>query len=423
MKTKKYILTGFLLILMTVAGVSAERNIREISFDEFFQTVLTQNLELIIEQYNVSIAEAALAAARVFEDPELEMIFPVFDEDEFSGFPRNIEFELEVPIELFGKRRNRIRQARAEKFAAQAGLDDFLRYLRADAANTYIDVLLNQLMLERMNLNLEQLNQLLEVNQALFEVGEVGEIDVLQTRVEVRLFQAETMDARMEFSELMGEVFFLMGGVSADSLVFTGNIPSTSPVVNFEQLKERALDQRSDIILARRNLEASEFAMRLARSERFPDISLIFGYHNEEAVRPGPGFSAVYGGLIIPLQFSGFNSGEFRMSRVEMEQARTELQAVTLDVEAGLLSAWEKLQLMMQKRMLFTETILEDAERVRDAIVFSYQQGDVSLLEVLEAQSTLNEVFINYYETQAQFANTLVELSKEAGDWLVDFGN
>ncbi|MFN3557498.1 MAG: TolC family protein [Bacteroidales bacterium] len=421
MTVRKKIFIGCILIMLAANGLFAQRTVKEITFDDFFQTVLSNNLELIVERYEVSKAEAALAAARVFEDPELEMIFPVFDEDEFSGFPRNIEFELEVPIELFGKRRNRIRQARAEKFAAQAGLDDFLRYLRTDAATTYIEVLSNQLMLERMNLNLEQLNQLLEVNQTLFEVGEIGEIDVLQTRVEVRLFQAEMMDAKMEFSDLMGEVYFLMGGVSADSLVFSGNIPSVSPVMNFQALRERALENRSDILLARRNLEASEFAMRLARSERLPDISLIFGYHNEEAVRPGPGFAAVYGGLIIPLKFSGFNSGEFRMSRIEMEQARVELQAATLDVESGLLTAWEKFQLMLQKRLLFTETILQDAERVRDAIVFSYQQGDVSLLEVLQAQNTLNEVYMSYYETLAMFAHSLVDLSREAGEWLVEF--
>ncbi len=407
--------------MMTASGVSAERNIREINFDEFFQTVLSQNLELIVEQYNVSIAEAVLAASRVFEDPELEMIFPVFDEDEFSGFPRNIEFELEVPIELFGKRRNRIRQARAEKFAAEAGLDDFLRYLRADAATTYIEVLSNQLMLERMNLNLEQLNQLLEVNRSLFEAGEIGEIDVLQTRVEVRLFQAELFDAKVDFSELMGDIYFLMGGMTEDSLVFRGDIPSITPVMNYQDLKENALNQRPDIIAAQRTVEASEFAMRLARSERLPDISLILGYHNEDAVRPGPGFAAVYGGLVIPLKFSGFNSGEMRMSRFELEQSRAELNAVKLDVEAGLQSAWETYQLMLQKRLMFTETILEDAERVSDAIVFSYQQGDVSLLELLEAQNTLNEVFINYYETLSQYAISVVELSKVSGQWMVTF--
>lgn len=420
MKKIKYLGITLLFVLVTY-NAQAQRNVREIGWDEFFQTVLSNNLEMIIERYDVSIAEAAYMASRVFQDPELEMIFPVFDNDEFSGFPRNIEFEMEVPVELFGKRRNRIRQARAEKYAAQASFDDFLHFLRADAANTWVDVLTSQFMLERMQLNLEQLNQFLDVNTTLFEAGEIGEVDVMQTRVEVRLFQSELFDARIEFSELMGEVHFLMGGMTADSLVFTGNIPGDTPLLNYQDLLERALNHRSDLIAAKRNAEAAEFAMRLARSERFPDISLIFGYHNEEAVRPGPGFAASYAGLIIPLQFSGFNRGEFRMSMFELEQTKTELEAITLDIEAGLFTAWEKYQMMMGKRMLFTETILEDAERVRDAIVFSYQLGDVSLLEVLEAQSTLNEVYISYYETLAQFASALVELSKASGEWFVQF--
>ncbi len=401
--------------------MNAQRNAVELDFDGFLQHVLANNLELIIEQYGVSASEAALAASRVFEDPELEMIFPQFDDDEFSGFPRNIAFEMEIPVELFGKRRNRIRQARAEKYAAEAQLDDFLRYLRADAASTFIEVLTYQRIMERMNLTLSQLERLTEVNQALYEAGEAGEIDVIQTRLEARNYMAEMFDAKAEFTELMSEVWFLMGSMTADSLVFTGDPQLTIPSMNYEDLREQALGGRPDIMAAERRLQASEYAMRLSRAERLPDISFIAGYHNESAVSPMPGIPAFYAGLLIPLRFSGFNSGQFRQSLYEMEQTRTELQAVRLDAEAGLKSAWDKYLLYSEKRMLFTESIMRDAERVRDAIVFSYQSGDVSFLEVLEAQRTMNEVHMNYYETLSQYANSIIRLSMESGMWLIEF--
>ncbi len=419
-KIKKAVIFS-LCMFFSVAGLKAQRDIREVEFEEFLQHVLAHNLELIIEQYEVSAAEAALVASRVFEDPELEMIFPPFEDDEFSGFPRNIEFELEVPVELFGKRRNRIRQARAEKYASEARLDDFLRLLRAEAATTFIEVLASQRIIDRMDLTLEQLNQLMEINQALFEAGEIGEVDLMQTRLEARNFEAELFDELAGFSELMGEVYFLMGGITSDSLVFAGELELQQPVVDYQALREQTLENRSDIRAARRDVEASEYAMRLARSERLPDISLIAGYHNEGAMRPSPGFRAVYAGLVIPLKFSGFNRGEFQLSRVEFEQSQTGLEAVLLDAEAGLRSAWEKFLLQNRNRMLFTETILEDAERVRDAIVYSYQRGDVSLLEVLEAQRTLNEVYMNYYETLSQHAGSIIELSKVSGQWFVEF--
>ncbi|NHB67700.1 TolC family protein [Perlabentimonas gracilis] len=408
-------------ILAFTNALLAQRPTQELRFNDFLRIVLANNLDLIIEQYEVSAAEAALAASRVFEDPELEMISPMFDNDDFSGFPRNISFELEVPIELFGKRRYRIRQARAEKYAAEATFDDFLRHLRAEAATTYIEVLAHQRIVERMNITLEQLNQLIDINKALYEVGEIGEIDLIQTRIEARNHQAELFDVLADYTELLGDVYFLMGRRTTDSLVFMGDPVMKATIANFDDLLNQTITTRSDILAAQHRVNAHEFAIRLARAERLPNISLIAGYHNEEALRPSPGFPVMYAGVVIPLTFSGFNRGEFRLSQIEFEQSQTELKATILDAEVGLHSAWNKHRLLSQKRLLFTESILQDAEKVRDAIVYSYQRGDVSLLEVLEAQRTMNETYMNYYETLSNYAKSLTELSKVSGQWLIDF--
>ena len=84
-------------------------------------------------------------------------------------------------------------------------------------------------------------------------------------------------------------------------------------------------------------------------------------------------------------------------------------------------AAWEKYQLFLQKRSVFSERIINDAERVREAIVFSYQRGNVSLLEVLEAQRTLNETYMNYYNTMLEYMQSVVELSTVSGIWMVEF--
>ncbi len=161
--------------------------------------------------------------------------------------------------------------------------------------------------------------------------------------------------------------------------------------------------------------------MRKARRERFPEISLIAGYHNEAAISPSPGFDAAYAGLIIPLKFSGLNRGAFQESRIHQQQAELLLQSVNLEVDTELKSAWEKFLLLSQKRLLFTESILEDAERVRDAITYSYQRGEVSLLEALDAQRTFNEVYMNYYDTLSEYAAAIINLSAVSGEWMVDF--
>ena len=415
---------GVVLCFLTLFGITSiaqnnSKDIHEISFDDFLTHVLAHNLDYMLVNYDVSIAEAAVTASRVFEDPELTFMLPMFNDDDFSGFPRNIEFEIEIPIELFGKRRNRIRAARAEHRAAEAELADFLRNLRSEAALVYVSALLQQNIIDRLHVDLEQLNSLLSANKVLFEVGEIGEIDVLQTRLEVRNFEAELYDAKAEFSEILSNVYVFMGGIPQDSLLFFSDFAVETPIIDFATLQKNVLQQRADIRAAEFEIEAAEYALRLARSERLPDITIIGGYHNEDAQKNIRGTQMMYAGLAIPLQFSGFNKGNFLEHSYMLEQTKIGLSSIKLEAEKELLNAWETFSIYSKKKLLYTDDILSDAERVRDAILYSYQRGEVSLLELLEAQRTMNEVYINYYETLSLFTNSIITLSQVSGEWFL----
>ncbi len=416
---KLTLLSALFILNLLSFGQESARPVQHLSFDDFLQFVLVNNLELITERYEVSASEAAVMASKVFQDPELEVILPMFNADDFSGIPRNIAFEMHVPVELFGKRRNRIRMAETEAKIAEASLENFLRYLRKDAAATFVDILTNQLIINQMDRTLEQLNQLIEINQALFEAGEAGGMDVIQTRLEARKHEAELYDLRAEFSELRSEAYFMMGGIPADSLIFVGEINLQQDIPQYGELREQLLENRADLQASLFEQSASEYAMKLARSERLPDITLIAGYHNEEAVFPLPGTKAAYAGLIIPLQFSGINRGAFLESQYRFEQAQMQYQLDLLAAETELKASWEQFLLLAQKSQIFSESILNDAEQLRDAVLFSYQRGEVSLLEVLEAQRTLNEIYMSYYETLSQQMQSVIKLAHSSGNWFL----
>ncbi len=415
------LLLAFLLFAAPVLAQEEDREIRELSFTEFLNIVLAGNLDYIIEQFEIPVAEAAVVAARVYEDPELEVMLPAFDRDDFSGMPRNIAFEVEVPIELFGKRKTRIKIAEKERELARTNLEDYLRFFRAEAAMLYAEILVNQLVIERMNLSLEQLEQLTEVNEILFEVGEIGEIDLLQTRLEAHKFKTEIFDLRVDYNEILTELFIYMGAWQTDSLIFIGDLDVPRPMDNFDVLLERTIEERTDVLLAMQEIELADLDIRLAQAERRPDIAIIAGYHNEAALRPGPGFGAVYTGFRMPLMFSGFNRGELQIAQYRREQVSLGLDLVKLEAESELRESWNRFDLIASKKQIFSEEILSNAERVRDAAVFSYQSGEISLLEVLEAQRTLNEIYVSYYETLGQYAEALIDLSRASGMWLIEF--
>lgn len=406
----------------TASGYSeTESDTLHLSLTEFMELVLIQNIEVAIEEFEITAAQAAVTAARVFENPELEIILPMFDRDEYRLMPRNIEFELEIPLELGRKHARRIQVARAEFDATQAGYQDFLRNLRSEIATLYVDVARQQRILEQMEDSKRQLEQLLTVTQQLFEAGEISEIEVIQTRLEERNFQAEYLDELAELSSLMMDVYVMMGGIPTQQVYFHDKLIAIPPQADITELARFALENRSDVILAEFQTRVSRAQLREARSGRIPDISILAGYHNEEGIQPMPGFRAVYAGVSIPLSFSSFNRGEVREAEAILNQSQLFIQHQRLMVSSEVDAAFKRLRHMEQKRALFSESIINDAQRVRDAVVYSYQRGEATLLEVLEAQRTLNEVYVNYYDALGDYAFAVIELSTVSGRWLLQF--
>ena len=61
--------------------------------------------------------------------------------------------------------------------------------------------------------------------------------------------------------------------------------------------------------------------------------------------------------------------------------------------------------------------MLQQAKEVLDGKIYSYNRGEVSLLEILNAQRTYDDVQAQYIETLYNYNAALVELEKSAGMW------
>ncbi len=78
-------------------------------------------------------------------------------------------------------------------------------------------------------------------------------------------------------------------------------------------------------------------------------------------------------------------------------------------------------QAAVRRVELFTGGVLSDADRVAEGTLYSYQRGGATLLEVLDAQRTVNEVYLDYFDALSQHAKTLVAVEESAGLWDIHF--
>ena len=165
----------------TVPGFPAFPIASWITFSNFMRRVEESNLSLAAQRYNVPIAQAQLTAASVFPDPSLTGGYS--GDASGSGQANAYSGSLSQEFLLGGKLRYRKDAARAALLASSATLSDFLRNVREQAAEAFIDGLTDLLILNRKQESLERAHQLVEVNVERVVKGEGSEDALMRARI------------------------------------------------------------------------------------------------------------------------------------------------------------------------------------------------------------------------------------------------
>ena len=415
-------LTPESLIAQTATPASAPTI--PLSFEAFLAEVAQNNLEYAAQRYNVSIAQAQIARARVFPNPAVAA--STFRDISGQSMPSILSLGVTQTFVTAGKRRAGIEVAMKNYQVAGATLDDFFRNLRAAAANAYVDALAAQLILEKKQRSAASLDRLVEANEKRFRDGDLAEIDVVQSRVEALQFHSEVLAAQSTLqTALIALSQFLGAQRSSVTIAPQGrmDVPTKTFVLN--EMVEEALQKRPDVVSAREALEASRLGVKLAKANRIPDVDIGVGWQRSFAssneIAPSPQFDSIGVSVSVPIPVFNTLRAELDMARFASEQAEKTFRSVQLKAEVEVRQAYARYQLAVERVAKYKEEALRDSATVLEAKLYSYQRGRASLLEVLNAQRDENNVYLAYYDTLTEYAKSMVALEQAAGIWDINF--
>lgn len=394
-----------------------------VSYRQYIRKVATGNLEYAAEQLNVKISEAEASASKVFNDPTLAVSY-------FNNENRSLQMGEGVEVELsktftFGKRSAGIALAKSEHELARALLADYFRNLRASATLSYLEAL-KQYELYKVKQNAyETIRQLAESDSVRFRLGKIMEIDAIRSRLEAGILQNELVQAEADLHNAFSTLNFWAGAVSPDTL-YQPDAGLSAGARDFQlaDLLLSAGENRADLVVAFRNKEVAVRALQVARRARNTDVDLSIAISRNERVRneeaPAPPFTGVTAGIAIPLKFSNFNKGAVRAARIREQQAEISYRQAILQVRTEVMQAYRNYQSYSCQVRHFEGGMLQEAQEVIQGKIYSYDRGEVSLLEVLDAQRIYDEVQAQYIETLFNHSAALVELEKSAGIWDIE---
>ena len=414
-------LTVFLFQVQSTLGqTDASRN--RLKFAEYIDLVGKHNLDYAAEQFEVSKSEAAIEIAKVFPDPTLSFGFSHDHEGHLTS-GNGLSGGLDQTVDLFGKRKARIELAKSQHELTKALLADFFRNLEAQSAETFL-LALKQKQLFEVKLNSYQtMKRLAEADSIRLKLGSIMEINAVQSKLEAGSLFNDLLQAEADLKNSVIQLSQLTGSVKEDTLwIPEGSLIIKPRAFAFTDLMVTARDKRADLVAALYNKEVARKALRVALKERKMDLGLTLGISNSTpAANSGPSTATVSAGIAIPLKFSNYYKGELKQAQFQISQSEILYEKAELQIRSEIMQAMQNYQASCKQVESYDHGMLESAQSVRKGKIYSYSRGETSLLEVLNAQRTYNDIQQSYYETLFNRAVALVELEKAAGIWDINF--
>jgi cobalt-zinc-cadmium efflux system outer membrane protein len=409
------------------ASNSGEDNRPHVAFNNYVTEVLRSNLDLSVQRANIAVSRAGVTSASVTPDWSVDVGLPIVDLSN-QGNPTNFSTGLNIPIELGGKRARRVRAAKADLATTNSDYDDAVRQLRAAATSAFLDALSARAILQSKNKSLSQFDRIVSVNEERHRVGDIGEIELVQSRVERDQFKADVITAQADVYSadlVLGQQLGKSERLEAQLPVPEGSLEGPVRTFDVDQLVANALQHRPDVVSKQRAIQAADLRTELANVNRIPDFSVSGSYSHTATGTGGfiqPADNTLGASLSVNLPFSRLrHRGELEAARATRTQAELQLHSTQLQVEQEVRDAYSRYQAAVQRLELYRGGMLKDADRVLEARLYAYQRGGASLLEVIDAQRTSAEVYLAYSQALAEHAHALVTLELAAAIWDVSF--
>jgi cobalt-zinc-cadmium efflux system outer membrane protein len=401
---------------------------KAIKLEDYLTKVAASNLGYASQRYNVSVADAAIMAAKVFKNPELQIshMRDVTNAGTTQQLPGFYSAFITQTFELGGKRRERQLVARKNYAAVSSTLQGFLQNLRLDAAGAYADAIAMGQVAAQYQRTAGLLKDLLQAQQERQKAGDISDVDLLQTRVEVRQFEAELLDAQAKATNAeLGLNAFLGPQFSATHWAPVGTLEATPQSTDLLELLSSAIRNRPDLIAMRYRRDAAAENINLEKANRVPDLSVGVGWTNStysgNTTSPQPNYNMAGLQLTLPLPIWNRNKAGIASAKAQASQAQLDLDAAEVKAGVDVRQALSLYGTARERVELYRGGVLKDVDAALEKRVVSYKRGGSSLLELLDAQRKANEVWQSFYSAQSDYARAVIELHRAAGIWIVRF--
>ena len=370
-----------------------------LSLAKAIELALEGNPEVAAAKRQWEATEGQVLQGRSRPNPEL-----AYSLEDTRSKTRTQSWQLNLPVELGGKRAARTKAAEKTREQAQAQLAELQATVRANVAAAYFDVLTAQerLVLARDSAALAKSST--DTVSKRVAAGKVSPVEESKARVAEAGVRVELAQAASEQRNALSRLFALLGRIDAPYTVLEGkaeNLPSVPSLADLQPL----ISSAPGVVLARIEVDRRKALTALEQSKRVPDVTVSVGMQRSNETQR----NVLLFGVSVPLPVFDRNQGNLLEALKLEDKARDELQAASVRLHSEVAQGQERLSTITAEVQSLQQDVLPGAKSAYDAATIGFENGKFNFLEVLDAQRT-------YFTAKSQYLKALGEAHRAAAD-------
>jgi cobalt-zinc-cadmium efflux system outer membrane protein len=388
-----------------------------ISLDDAIQMALRHNHDLLALRSTIQQSEAEEVTANLRPNPVLLsdwQFLPIFQPSQFSAdyLDNTAQFDLGVSylFERGKKRQHRLRAARDLTAVTRSQVADNERGLAFSVSALFINVELAESTLELAKQDLKSFQDTVDISQARYNAGDIGEGDLLKIKLQMLQFQTDVSAAQLARVQGLSDLRQLLGYESIAPDYDVAAAFDYQPVKgNLDDFQAKALQSRPDLRAAQQGVTAADSQRALQQAIGKRDVTAEINYTHIGYLND----VSLFGQMQMPI--FDRNQGEIARAGFAITQAQEQERFANGQVLTDVRDAFENLRTNDQVVGLYRSGYLDEAQQSRDISEYAYRHGAASLLDFLDAERTYRSIQLAYRQALASYLLALEQLRQAVG--------
>lgn len=309
------------------------------------------------------------------------------------------------------KRELRLESAQKATAVAQSQLADQERNLLFNLRGAFVQTLQAKAVRELAKANLAYYDHEIGIGQDRFKAGDIARVDLDRLELQRVQYESDLQTAEVNLRTSKIQLLQLLNDrTPLEQFDVTGPFEFQETTLSPDELRQIATQERPDLKAAVQSVDKARTDYRLAVANGSTDPTFGADFARNPPIPVYMGFS-----VNIPLRIFDRNQGEKTRTRLDISKNEKLRQAAETQVFSDVDSAFATLNNTITLLRPYKSKYLAQAARVRDTIAFSYQHGQASLVDFLDAQRDYRSVELAYLNLVGSYLTAASQLNLAVG--------